>query len=220
MSQPDTLGSDASLAGPNWTEIVERIKVDDQSAMEELYSVLSRGVRFYLCRQLGPQDLEDKVHDTFLVVVRAVRRGELREPACLMGFVRTVVRRQVAEHIDQAVNSRRQQVGIDSGTTVVDLNRDPEETTIRWQHGEIARTVLNSMSKRDRKILTRFYLLEQSQQQICSEMNLTGTQFRLLKSRAKARFGELGKRRLGAPGDPHLRLQDLKVTKASGPQRT
>jgi hypothetical protein len=27
-------------------------------------------------------------------------------------------------------------------------------------------------------------------------MNLTDTQFRLLKSRAKARFGELGKRRL------------------------
>jgi hypothetical protein len=27
-------------------------------------------------------------------------------------------------------------------------------------------------------------------------MNLTETQFRLLKSRAKARFGELGKRRL------------------------
>jgi hypothetical protein len=28
-------------------------------------------------------------------------------------------------------------------------------------------------------------------------MSLTETQFRLLKSRAKARFGELGKRRLG-----------------------
>jgi RNA polymerase sigma-70 factor (ECF subfamily) len=192
----DPSGSDAPLAGPNWTALVERIKADDQSGMEELYRVFSRGVRFYLCRQLGPQDLEDKVHDTFLIVVQAVRRGELREPERLMGFVRTVVRRQVAGHIDQAVHTRRQEVGIESGTTVVDLNRDPEETAIRQQHEQIAQRVLNSISKRDREILTRFYLLEQSQQQICAQMNLTETQFRLLKSRAKARFGELGKRRL------------------------
>ncbi len=196
----DPPGSNAQPAGPNWTALVEKIKVDDQSGMEELYRVFSRGVRFYLCRQLGPQDLEDKVHDTFLIVVQAVRRGELREPERLMGFVRTVVRRQVAGHIDQAVHTRRQQVGIESGTTVVDLNRDPEETAIQQQHEEIARRVLNSISKRDREILTRFYLLEQSQQQICEQMNLTETQFRLLKSRAKARFGELGKRRLERRG--------------------
>jgi len=58
-SPADPPGSDAPLAGPNWTALVEKIKVDDQSGMEELYRVFSRGVRFYLCRQLGPQDLED-----------------------------------------------------------------------------------------------------------------------------------------------------------------
>jgi DNA-directed RNA polymerase specialized sigma24 family protein len=56
--------------------------------------------------------------------------------------------------------------------------------------------VLRGLSARDREVLTRFYLHEQSQEQICREMNLTGTQFRLMKSRAKARFGELGRRRL------------------------
>jgi len=192
----DASATDAPISGPSWTDLVEKIKRDDQSAMEELYRVFSKGVRFYLCRQLGPQDLEDKVHDTFLIVVQAVRRGELREPERLMGFVRTVVRRQVAAHIDQAVHNRRQQVGLESGIKVVDLNRDPEETAIRRQYDQIAKRVLNSISKRDREILTRFYLLEQSQQQICDQMGLTETQFRLLKSRAKARFGELGKRRL------------------------
>src|SRR5579864_7906765 len=187
----------APLPGSNWPELVERIKLNDQSGMEELYRVFSKGVRFYLCRQLGPQDLEDKVHDTFLIVVQAVRRGELREPERLMGFVRTVVRRQVAAHIDQAVHTRRQQVGIENGTIVVDLNRNPEQTAIQQQHEQIAKRVLHSISKRDREILTRFYLLEQPQEQICEQMNLTETQFRLLKSRAKARFGELGKRRLG-----------------------
>jgi len=196
VTPSDPSGSGALSSGTQWVELVEKIKAEDPAGMEELYRVFSRGVRFYLCRQLGPQDLEDKVHDTFLIVVQAVRRGELREPERLMGFVRTVVRRQVAAHIDQAVHTRRQQVGLDTGTTVVDLNRDPEETAIQQEHEQIAKRVLHSISKRDREILTRFYLLEQSQQQICTQMRLTETQFRLLKSRAKARFGELGKRRL------------------------
>jgi hypothetical protein len=42
--------------------------------------------------------------------------------------------------------------------------------------------------------------MEQPQEQICLEMGLTYNQFRLLKSRAKARFGELGKRLAGAAG--------------------
>jgi len=56
--------------------------------------------------------------------------------------------------------------------------------------------VLQEISPRDREILTRFYLHGQEQDEICQEMNLTETQFRLLKSRAKARFGELGRKRL------------------------
>jgi RNA polymerase sigma-70 factor (ECF subfamily) len=200
VTPADPSRSSVSNPGPQWAELVGRIKANDQSGMEELYRVFSRGVRFYLCRQLGPQDLEDKVHDTFLIVVQAVRRGELREPERLMGFVRTVVRRQVAAHIDQAVHSRRQQVGLDTGAPLVDGNRDPEETAIRQQHEQIAQRVLNSISKRDREILTRFYLMEQPQRQICDQMKLTETQFRLLKSRAKARFGELGKRRLARRG--------------------
>ena len=74
--------------------------------MAELYTLFSKGIRFYLCRQLGVQELDDKVHDTFVVVVQAIRRGELREPERLMGFVRTVVRRQVAAHIDKAVQTK------------------------------------------------------------------------------------------------------------------
>ena len=164
--------------------------------MAELYRLFSKGIRFYLCRQLGPQELDDKVHDTFLIVVQAIRRGDLREPERLMGFVRTVVRRQVAAYIDDAVQTRREQADIESGVVVADAKRNPEEKAIGRQNEDLMIQVLRSMSSRDRDILTRFYLHEQSQEQICADMNLSETQFRLLKSRAKARFGELGKRKL------------------------
>jgi RNA polymerase sigma-70 factor (ECF subfamily) len=180
----------------NWLALVESIQRGELSGMEDLYRVFSRGVRFYLCRQLGPQDLDDKVHDTFLIVVQAIRKGELREPERLMGFVRTVVRRQVAAQIDRSVQSRREQAELDSSSAVSDHRNTPEEAAILRQHEQVAETVLRGVSGRDREILTRFYLMEQTQQQICDGMSLSETQFRLLKSRAKARFGELGKKTL------------------------
>ncbi len=179
-----------------WTGLVDRIRAQDSTGMEELYRLFSKGIRFYLCRQLGQQELEDKVHDTFLIVVQAIRRGDLRDPERLMGFVRTVVRRQVAAHIDQAVQHRKEQAEMETGTRVADERRTPEEQVILEQKVAIMKEVLSGVSRRDREILTRFYLYEQPQEQICSEMNLSETQFRLLKSRAKARFGELGKRKL------------------------
>lgn len=186
----------ADSGSEDWAALVRRIQAGDPDGMEDLYRVFARGVRFHLCRQLGPQELDDKVHDIFLIVLNAIRRGEVREPERLMGFVRTVVRRQVAAHIDRAVHRRKDQVDVESGIGLVDRRMNPEERAIEKQKAELMEQVLRSISRRDREILTRFYLLHQPQEQICLEMNLTETQFRLLKSRAKTRFSELGRKKL------------------------
>lgn len=177
-----------------WASVVRKIQAGDEAGLKELYDVFLSGVRFYLFRQLGPQDLDDRVHDTFLIVVDSIRKGELREPERLMGFVRTVARRQVAAHIDKAARKRRDHSDFDPALAVADRDPDPEERAIRQQRVDIVRELLAGISDRDREILTRFYLHEQSPEQICREMNLNATQFRLLKSRAKARFAEIGKR--------------------------
>ncbi len=189
--------SSEAISDPvNWQGLVERIHSGDESGMEELYQLFGRGIRYYLCRQLGHQELDDKVHDTFVIVVQAIRRGELREPDRLMGFVRTVVRRQVAAYIDDAVHSRRDELNLDLGIRVADRRNNPEQSAAFRQKVELMLEVLSALSERDREILTRFYLEEQTQESICREMVLSETQFRLLKSRAKARFGEIGKRKL------------------------
>jgi RNA polymerase sigma-70 factor (ECF subfamily) len=113
-----------------------------------------------------------------------------------MGYVRTIVRRQVAAQIEDNIASRRKQFDLDWGLAVKDTGSNPEQAAIRQQNQQLAVKVLKSIAPRDREILIRFYLWEQPAGQICTEMGLTDTQFRLLKSRAKARFGELGKRRV------------------------
>ncbi|MBV9761736.1 MAG: sigma-70 family RNA polymerase sigma factor [Acidobacteriaceae bacterium] len=183
-----------------WGVLVAQVKAGQDAGMEQLYKLFSRGIRYYLCRQLGPQELEDKVHDTFLIVVNAIKRGDLREPERLMGFVRTVVRRQVAAYIEQAVHTRREQADIETGITVADRKQNPEQEAMLRQKAELMKSALAALSQRDRDILVRFYLKEQPQEQICREMDLTETQFRLLKSRAKAKFGEIGRKKLASNG--------------------
>ncbi|HLI83301.1 MAG TPA: sigma-70 family RNA polymerase sigma factor [Bryobacteraceae bacterium] len=183
------------ISEPRWAEVVERIRRGDPSGLAELYQVFSKGVRFFLYRQLGPRDLDDKLHDVFVIVAQAIQRGDLRDPERLMGYVRTVIRRQVAGHIEEAIQERRNHADLEGTLILADHHPDPERGAIEKQNDELAMRILQSIGKRDREVLTRFYLDEQPPERICREMGLTETQFRLIKSRAKARFGELGKRR-------------------------
>ena len=193
-TEPD-VETESNSQEPSWSQLVDRIRAGDPAGMEQLYAVFVKGIRFFLWRQLGPQDLDDKVHDVFLIITQSIQRGELREPERLMGYVRTVVRRQVAAHIDSAVHARRNQQSIDPAMTLSDHQPDPERRVIEREGQDVALSMLKGLPKRDREVLVRFYLQEQTAEEICRELNLTETQFRLIKSRAKARYGELGRRR-------------------------
>ena len=179
-----------------WSGMVQRIQAGDPAALEELYRIFTTGIRFYLCRQLGPQDLDDRLHDVFLVITQAIQRGDLRDPERLMGYVRTVVRRQIAASIATAVEARRNIHDGDFQAILSDRHPDPERRAMERQNIELALSLLNSLPLRDREVLVRFYLKEQSPNQVCRDMALTHTQFRLIKSRAKARFTELGRARI------------------------
>ena len=192
---PQPKGIEA-VAESEWPELVRRIREGDPAGMEEFYRVISKGIRFHLYRQLGPQDLDDRVHDIFLIITQAIQKGELREPERLMGYVWTILRRQIAAHIDQAVSTRRQAAPLDSIAPLRDRDPSPERLMIDRQNHDLAYRVLQSLRQREREVLVRFYLREERPEQICREMRLTATQFRLIKSRAKARFSELGKNRM------------------------
>jgi len=180
-----------------WRDLVQRVRAREAAALVELYKVLRTSPRIHLARRVGAQDLEDSLHDLFLVVVKAIQQGELRDPTRLMGFVKTVTRRLAVHQVWRRVRSRQTDVDLDTGRGVPMCDRDPEQSFSFEERRELIKRVLNEMSPTDRELLKKYYLLEQGQEQIRAEMGLTETQFRLAKSRAKARFGVLGKKKLG-----------------------
>lgn len=189
----------------DWAGIVTRIQGGENSGIEELYGILNRGVRYYVARQLGRQDLEDRLHEILLVVVAAIQKGQLREPARIMGFVRTVTQRKIAGQIEALIHNRTRENEIAPGLDVVDHRDNPEQLAALKQRIDLMKSVLAQMPERQREILVRFYHDGQTPEQICREMSLTDTQFRLAKSRAKAIFGSKGRQAIRKPSPEQSR---------------
>lgn len=178
-----------------WREIVEGIVAGQAPAEHALYQALDRTARPIFLLQLGWQHADDLVPDLFMTVLQSVRAGRMRDAECLMGYVAIVARRMVARTIRQISVARYRELSAE-GVSLWDPSSNPEQERQHNEALDLMRTVLSQMTPKAREILRRFYLDEQPVEEICCNMGLTRDQFRLLKWRAKARFGALAKKRL------------------------
>jgi RNA polymerase sigma-70 factor, ECF subfamily len=179
----------------DWSKTVAQIRAGDPAGEETLYQTLNTGARLFLKRRLGTQDVDDRVHDVFVIVVQAILKGDLREPERLMGFVRTVLYRQLSQGISQIVDERKTSANIGAAANLSNSEPDPEQLVVTEDRVKDMEQALRQLKQKDVELLTRYYLREQDSGRICNEMGLSQTQFLVRKSRAKARLAELLRRR-------------------------
>jgi RNA polymerase sigma factor (sigma-70 family) len=180
--------------------MVEGVTACDVEATTELAATFEPGLKRFLTRQIGAGDAEDLTQQVLLEAIEALRAGRLDDPDRLAGYIRAIARNKVFERIRTYQLNRERFVNDGLALPIAAASQGPEELAVTKERVKMAREVLRSMNARDREVLSRFYLLEQSRDQICAEMNLTATQFRLLKSRAKARFGKSGQKQMRTVG--------------------
>jgi len=195
VTSPPEPSADLSL---RLDDLVRRVQAGDASGMLDLYEYILAGLRPYLARQLRPQDYRDKIHNIFVDVVVAIQRGQLRDPERLMGFARTIARRKVSVYIDAAASVRRNQVEIGSLFGIASPGATPEQEMVSQEETALVRITLARLAEREAEILSRFYLLEQTETQIRAEMKLTHTQYRLLKWRSKAHFEQMSRKQMAS----------------------
>jgi RNA polymerase sigma factor (sigma-70 family) len=176
-------------------ELVSRIEKRNPAALEELYGMV-KNFTYFLMRQLGPDDLLDSVHDVYITVAEAITAGKLRDPERLRAFLTTVTRFYTYSQIERRVQGRNRFTGLDGMAVDVPDGTNLEKGLYHRQRATFVREILSRMPAVDHEILRRFYLEEQSKEQICEEMNLTPTQFRNMKSQAKLALTEIGVRYL------------------------
>jgi RNA polymerase sigma-70 factor, ECF subfamily len=132
-------------------------------------------------------DLEDVVQEVFLLATTSIRKEGLRDPSRLPGFIRTLALRVAMSWKRKASRTVSEYAFEDVPTPA----NTQEQNLLTEEKVSIMVDALRQLSARDCEVLSRFYLQEQSMERVCQEMNLTETQFRLLKSRAKQRYASM-----------------------------
>jgi RNA polymerase sigma-70 factor (ECF subfamily) len=155
-------------------------------------------VAIILDRHTGSRvEAEDLYQDTFRIALEKLRRGELREPEKLPGFVAQIARNLALEHYRKT--SRRR---TETDSEVVDAAAKVSagqlgELLARENAAMVRRAIDDLGSSRDREILLRFYIAEEDKESISQDFGLSSLQFNRVLHRARQRYKALLLARLG-----------------------
>ena len=168
-----------------------RIRQGDRQAEDELVRRYRRGVSVILRAESSvAAAVDDLFQETFRIALEKIRRGDLREPKKLSGFICSLARNLVIDHF-RRVSARRTSGPLEPAE-LASPRPDPLENLLRTERGAIVKRVLSEMaSDRDRKILFRFYIAEDEKDSICRDLNLTSLHFNRVLFRARERYRAL-----------------------------
>lgn len=163
------------------------------AAQNELYLKYRRPLlQIFLQRRIERDAAQDLLQLTFLQAIRKIREEGLEDPGNLGGYLyRTACNLAVAYWRGELAR-RRGSAGepalenVQDGAIAVDERIDQEL---------LARCVRKLMDdlprERDREVLRRLYLEDETKAEIRQSMNLTELQFNQVLFRARQRFGEI-----------------------------
>jgi RNA polymerase sigma-70 factor (ECF subfamily) len=173
------------------SELVERIAKGDRVAESELIAHYTRGVRLILLKRTGDRQLaSDLCQDTFIVMLRKLRAGELRNSECLPAFIsRTAVNISIQYY-------RKEKRYVHSVDGIIGMNSAHSDNKGSFLDSRTTRLkleeALNQLTvSRDREILRRFYLSDDDKEAICRNLELTPAHFDRVLYRAKQRMREI-----------------------------
>jgi RNA polymerase sigma-70 factor (ECF subfamily) len=184
-------GSEAALAEAAALDIVARIRAGDAAAESELVTRYSRGLAVILRRVTrDPAVADDLRQETFRIGLGKIRRGDLREPARLAGFLASLARNLAIDHYRRSERAGRT-VDVDAMSGQACTHPGPLELLLKSEQAALARRVLADLdSDRDREVLTRFYVGEEDKGLLCRDLGLTSLQFNRVLFRARQRYRE------------------------------
>ena len=174
------------------TRIAAGIQNGQPGSETELVQRYSRGLRYLLARRFGdPEEVEDLLQESLAIAISKLREIDLENPERLAGYLRGIA-------IRVALNAGRRRQRDPYSMEVEAIGQIPDREPGQFDH--VARKqsqtavhkLLRSMPvKRDREILTRFYVKDQDKDEICRALGLDSLHFNRVLFRAKKRFRAL-----------------------------
>ena len=181
------------------SRLVERIVRGEVDAETELVERCGRTLRFLARRHARHEaDAEDLYQETLILALQKIRRSEVREPDRLAGFLRALVKNLAVQryrrrhHVAERPDAETPEAQDEHRPT-------PLESLLESERNRVTRRLLGELNvSRDREILTRYYLAEDSSSEICADLGIETDHFYRVLHRARQRY-----RRLWEDGSAH-----------------
>jgi RNA polymerase sigma-70 factor, ECF subfamily len=180
-------------------ELVGRIIAGDESAESELVE-RCRGVLRFLARRVARNDAdaEDLFQETLILALEKIRNAEVREPERLAGFLRALVHNLGTQKYRRRVYDLEQPTGDEQADPVDDRRPDPLIGLLNRERVRLTRQVLAELDMpRDRDVLFRYYIAEDSSGAICRDLGIESDHFYRVLHRARQRYRRLWDEQVG-----------------------
>lgn len=168
--------------------------LDPLGALTEVYRDYP-GLRALIMRRVrDPQLAADILQDAAVTTLEKLRAGKIAQPNAIGGYLYRVALNHLRNH------RRKDRTSLSSSAELESLperDDDPDYASLdRTRWARAARLLLQQMpTARDRDLLVRFYLNDESKEDICASLDLTDEHFNRVLFRARNRFRELLERR-------------------------
>lgn len=188
----DPVSTERGVIDTEAIELARRIAAGDEAAEANLVDRFGRGLRYMLLRLCGdPSQADDLFQETFRVVLEKLRRGDLREPEKLSGFIRGIAR-----NLWVGVTRKRRRRGdpapLDAVPEPIDSSTGSLGRVLIEEDRRRVRQILGELrSARDREVLYRFYIAEEPRSVISRDLGLAERQLNVVLFRARQRFRQL-----------------------------
>lgn len=186
----------SSLDAATAADLVRRIAAGEEGAEARLVTCCGPALRFLTRRfTRTDSDAEDLYQETLMLAFEKIRNNEVREPERLGGFLRALAKNLSTQQY------RRRSYALESPSAALpdvpdEGQRDPLGGLLHHERVSLTRRLLSELSvPRDRAVLIRYYLGEESSSRICADLGIELEHFHRVLHRARQRYRRLWEER-------------------------
>lgn len=175
--------NDANEVNAEASALPQRILAGDRSAEDELVSTYRRGVFVIAIARTRDREASlDLTQEILIAVLKALRKGQLRESAKLAAFIQGTARNLINNYLRTKV--RHAEVELDVELNDKAYGPDPVEELESLERRRLVQRELESFSAIDRKILLLSLVDGHSLAEVAQKLHLSHVAVRARKSRA------------------------------------
>jgi RNA polymerase sigma-70 factor (ECF subfamily) len=180
-------------------DLVRRIAAGEAAAEAELVERCGGALRFLARRFTRSEaDAEDLYQETLILAIEKIRHREVREPERLAGFLRALVKNLSTQQYRRRSYEAEKPSDHLADVAAIEDERSPSPLggLLHQERSRLTHRLLEELNvPRDRDVLLRYYIAEDSSARICADLEIDEDHFYRVLSRARQRYRRLWEER-------------------------